>query len=113
MNPITSLSLKNLSQGLETRGAPGPQPQAADMQELVWDEGLQRKAQGWVDKCHWGTTLHNPDREAEGLGKTGENAASNTGQDAVSYGLTGWYNEVKDFNKDQVGWFTGLVRRST
>jgi hypothetical protein len=34
-----------VAKGLETQGVDGPQPPAADMYELVWDEGLAAAAQ--------------------------------------------------------------------
>ena len=37
--------------GAETRGSPGPQPPAADMKELVWDDELAAVAQRWAEQC--------------------------------------------------------------
>ena len=37
--------------GAEARGAPGPQPPAADMKELVWDDELAAVAQRWAEQC--------------------------------------------------------------
>ena len=34
-----------MAKGLEKQGIDGPQPNAADMFELVWDEGLAASAQ--------------------------------------------------------------------
>ncbi len=34
-----------MAKGLETQGIDGPQPKAADMYEIVWDEGLAASAQ--------------------------------------------------------------------
>lgn len=42
-----------VAKGLETRGQPGPQPAAADMMELTWDENLARMAQEWANECNW------------------------------------------------------------
>ena len=36
-----------MAKGLETQGIDGPMPKAADMYELVWDEGLAASAQRW------------------------------------------------------------------
>ncbi|XP_071550542.1 venom allergen 5-like [Panulirus ornatus] len=37
--------------GREARGRPGPQPPAADMMMLEWDEELGRIAQAWANQC--------------------------------------------------------------
>ena len=36
---------RRIAKGLETVGAPGPQPEAANMIELEWDNELARSAQ--------------------------------------------------------------------
>ncbi len=36
---------RTVAKGLESQGVDGPQPNAADMFELVWDEGLAASAQ--------------------------------------------------------------------
>ncbi|KAF2352825.1 CAP domain [Trinorchestia longiramus] len=40
-----------VAQGQEVRGTPGPQPQAADMLEMIWDEELALIAQRHTDQC--------------------------------------------------------------
>ena len=42
-----------VASGLELRGQPGPQPAAADMMELTWEEDLAKKAKDWANKCSW------------------------------------------------------------
>nr|CAD7587688.1 unnamed protein product [Timema genevievae] len=37
--------------GKEMKGDPGPQPQASDMMQMVWDDELARIAQQWADQC--------------------------------------------------------------
>ncbi|CAG2054148.1 unnamed protein product [Timema podura] len=37
--------------GKEMKGEPGPQPQASDMMQMVWDDELARIAQQWADQC--------------------------------------------------------------
>lgn len=37
--------------GMEHRGCPGPQPSAANMQELIWDHNMAAVAQKWADQC--------------------------------------------------------------
>ncbi|XP_042889295.1 venom allergen 5-like [Penaeus japonicus] len=40
-----------VAKGEVRRGQPGPQPPAADMMELVWDEELSRIVQAWINQC--------------------------------------------------------------
>lgn len=40
-----------IAQGMETRGTPGPQPSAANMNAFVWDNDLANVAQQWADQC--------------------------------------------------------------
>ena len=42
---------KHLAKGEETRGVNGTEPQAANMNQLVWDDEVARVAQTWVDQC--------------------------------------------------------------
>nr|CAD7446285.1 unnamed protein product [Timema bartmani] len=37
--------------GKEMEGEPGPQPQASDMMQMVWDDELALIAQQWADQC--------------------------------------------------------------
>nr|CAD7256847.1 unnamed protein product [Timema shepardi] len=37
--------------GKESRGSPGPQPSAANMNKISWDDELAGIAQRWVDQC--------------------------------------------------------------
>nr|CAD7395310.1 unnamed protein product [Timema poppensis] len=39
--------------GKESRGNPGPQPSAANMRKISWNEELARVAQRWADQCHY------------------------------------------------------------
>jgi uncharacterized protein YkwD len=40
-----------LANGQERRGRPGPQPSAADMEQMKWDEELASVAQRHADQC--------------------------------------------------------------
>lgn len=42
---------RRLAKGLEQRGSPGPQPSAANMRELQWDEELAMMAQTHAQQC--------------------------------------------------------------
>ena len=60
-----------MAAGLELRGLPGPQPPAADMMEMNWDEELADTAQEWANQCKW---QHRRD-EKFSESKIGENIA--------------------------------------
>lgn len=42
-----------VAEGKETRGPIGPQPPAANMRMLEWDEELAKVAQRWADQCQF------------------------------------------------------------
>ena len=48
--------------GAEGRGSPGPQPPAADMMEMTWDDELASVAQRWADQCQFG---HDTSRDVD------------------------------------------------
>ncbi|QQP58517.1 Uncharacterized protein FKW44_003869, partial [Caligus rogercresseyi] len=61
------LSLHNLARskvalGQESRGRGGPQPPAADMFQLQWDNELAAVAQRWADQCNFG---HDSNRDVD------------------------------------------------
>jgi hypothetical protein len=89
---------QNVANGSETRGNPGPQPKATNMNTLIWDADLAYAAQINVDTC-----LNQHDRYDQGIpnnnGPLGQNLASgsnsaySTTRDYVAH-ITMWYNEV-------------------
>ena len=42
---------RKVAKGEETRGHPGPQPPASNMNQLVWDDEVAKMAQTWADQC--------------------------------------------------------------
>ena len=89
--------------GQEARGAPGPQPPAADMRQLAWDDELAAVAQRWAEQCSFG---HDRERnvarfkvgqnvyEAGSFGRpSGEGAAP-----TIRAGLNSFFDEVKLFS---------------
>jgi len=50
---------RRVAKGLETMGNPGPQPPAANMRKLVWDEELAKVAQRWTNQCNFDDTSCN------------------------------------------------------
>nr|P35786.1 RecName: Full=Venom allergen 5; AltName: Full=Allergen Ves s V; AltName: Full=Antigen 5; Short=Ag5; AltName: Full=Cysteine-rich venom protein; Short=CRVP; AltName: Allergen=Ves s 5 [Vespula squamosa] len=87
-----------VARGLETRGNPGPQPPAKNMNNLVWNNELANIAQIWASQCKYGhdtckdTTKYN----------VGQNIAVSSSTAAVYENVgnlvKAWENEVKDFN---------------
>jgi hypothetical protein len=45
---------RQVAQGTETRGSPGPQPSASNMRQLKWDDELAQMAQTLVQQCVFG-----------------------------------------------------------
>ncbi|XP_017887546.1 venom allergen 3-like [Ceratina calcarata] len=94
--------------GMEKQGNPGPQPPALNMKTMIWDEGLAEVAQRWSNQCHFG---HDQCRNDASDGYVGQNVAwagwtggaGSKPEDLVQ----SWYNEVKDFDRNQVSRFTG------
>jgi len=92
---------RKVAKGLETEGAPGPQPSAANMMELEWDDELASWAQLWVEQC---TSGHDKDRViASGVnGYVGQNRYDNWNsgysatRDYAKY-VQAWFDEVKDW----------------
>ncbi|XP_046998606.1 venom allergen 5-like [Schistocerca americana] len=89
--------------GRERRGRPGPQPPAADMNTLVWDDELARIAQRWADQCTFG---HDSCRDVERF-TVGQNVylSSTTGPirgAEWSTAVQAWYDEVRAFSKNNI-----------
>ncbi|XP_071446283.1 venom allergen 5-like [Hetaerina americana] len=85
--------------GKETQGNPGPQPQAADMMEVTWDDYLESTAQRYAEQCISNKHSSGECRKTEKY-SFGENLAWGKGQDAKTAYLShidAWYGEVKDF----------------
>ncbi len=98
-----------VAQGLETRGLSGPQPAAANMVALQWDETLAKVAQDYADQCISSGALidHNGGRSADyealgGSGYVGENIYGSTGLSSTAGlaldSIDSWYDEVADYD---------------
>ncbi|XP_047115544.1 venom allergen 5-like [Schistocerca piceifrons] len=97
-----------VASGRETQGAPGPQPAASNMLKLVWDTELATVAQQWADQC---TSGHDTCRRVSRFSAVGQNAYQSwtTGPlQGAQWNNTvqSWYNEVNDFNKNNVNNYT-------
>nr|XP_012222954.1 PREDICTED: LOW QUALITY PROTEIN: venom allergen 3-like [Linepithema humile] len=95
-----------VASGNERRGSNGPQPPAAYMPNLTWDDELATVAQRWVDQC---LIQHDQCRNVprfvvgQNLAVTMNSAENNTPvEDMISM----WYDEVAQFDSNQVKRFT-------
>nr|P35780.1 RecName: Full=Venom allergen 5; AltName: Full=Allergen Pol f V; AltName: Full=Antigen 5; Short=Ag5; AltName: Full=Cysteine-rich venom protein; Short=CRVP; AltName: Allergen=Pol f 5 [Polistes fuscatus] len=112
---------QKVAQGLETRGNPGPQPAASDMNNLVWNDELAHIAQVWASQCQ--ILVHDKCRNTAKY-QVGQNIAYAGGSklpDVVSL-IKLWENEVKDFNYNKgitkqnfgkVGHYTQMIWAKT
>ncbi|EZA55693.1 Venom allergen [Ooceraea biroi] len=93
---------QRVASGQETRGSPGPQPPASNMQDLTWDDELATIAQRWANQCIY---KHDKCRNVERY-QVGQNIArsSATGMEPAGVGemIDDWYNEVALFDNSLV-----------
>nr|Q7Z156.2 RecName: Full=Venom allergen 5; AltName: Full=Allergen Pol s V; AltName: Full=Antigen 5; Short=Ag5; AltName: Full=Cysteine-rich venom protein; Short=CRVP; AltName: Allergen=Pol s 5 [Polybia scutellaris rioplatensis] len=113
---------QKVAQGLETRGNPGPQPAASDMNNLVWNDELAYIAQVWANQCQF--FVHDKCRNTAQY-QVGQNiaySASTAAYPGIVSLIVLWENEVKDFNYSQgitkenfakVGHYTQVVWAKT
>merc|ERR1712002_237552 len=94
---------RKVAKGQESRGSSGPQPGAANMNELVWDDEVAKIAQMWADQCTFNHTEH--DMLLDGM-YCGQNLAMAGGSRSKSSFLElrvqDWYDEVNYFPKEGV-----------
>lgn len=114
-----------IANGLENRGRPGPQPPAADMEQMEWDEELARVAQAHADQCvfaHDCSQCRKVPRFVVGqnlyIYKQSRKSADTNWKRAI----TDWYDEVELFGKERVkpfrfskdvGHYTAMVWSNT
>jgi len=114
-----------IARGEERRGKPGPQPPAADMKRMIWDEELSIIAQRHADQCKF----------AHDCSDCRKTSRFGVGQNLYIYkqtlappdndwdkAVTDWYEEVTLFSKKHVepfkfssptGHYTALVWANT
>ncbi|XP_063875194.1 venom allergen 5-like [Scylla paramamosain] len=114
--------------GNESQGDPGPQPPAANMHQLVWNEELAEVAQAWASQCPSG---HDEEKKRRLLSRkyhTGQNinyywGTDDNGSDWEK-AIKNWYNEVMDVdakiaaafiphNTKKIGHYTQLIWGNT
>ncbi|KAH0956112.1 hypothetical protein HN011_000835 [Eciton burchellii] len=99
---------QKVASGKETRGLNGPQPPAAFMPDVTWDEELAMIAQRWVNQCQPGhDSCRNVERYSVGqnMALTMNSAENNT---PVEKMIQMWYDEVDKFDNRQVNKLTNI-----
>ncbi|KAK4016883.1 hypothetical protein OUZ56_031848 [Daphnia magna] len=86
---------RRVAKGLETRGSPGPQPAAANMREITWDDEIAVMAQTHAQQCVF---THDADRNVARF-KVGQNLAIQFSTREMKTAnwtsmIQNWYNEV-------------------
>lgn len=107
-----------MAKGEETNGIGGPQPAAANMKRMVWNNELEAIAQRWADQCTWG---HDDERLKLDGTKVGQNMYRRGGgqetyeqiNEGMSRPAQKWYDEVATpgFNSNNIKPFV-YVRHS-
>nr|CAD7425472.1 unnamed protein product [Timema monikensis] len=120
--------------GEEKKGRPGPQPPAANMMKLSWDEELATIAQIWAEQCTYGhdlcrnsewktilgeTTLSTPDRDSnldlsviDSLVHCESSTLDHAATEACFYKMVFHFSPTKKFN-DKSGHYSQLVWAET
>ncbi|GLV33946.1 uncharacterized protein CBL_11170 [Carabus blaptoides fortunei] len=105
------LDVHNEARSRVARGEEAPQPPAANMNVLNWNEELEFIAQCWANACQY---RHDKCRRTEHL-VVGQNIArlqrtlSGDGLEdveVIKYLIRQWYNEVEDFHPANVRYHT-------
>lgn len=109
-NEINFLRL-NVSLGKESRGSPGPQPHAANMRYMRWDDDLAAIAQAHADTCKYGHNHNRPRGVGENIAMSGTTGPQNkedwSGKKLAKTEMMGWYNEVEDWSRYDVSSYPG------
>jgi len=91
--------------GLETRGKPGPQAEAANMRELTWDAELAKVAQAHADQCRFAhdcTNCRKVERFDVGQNLYIYKQSRSLSRNDWDSAITSWYDEVALFNRKHV-----------
>ncbi|XP_043244530.1 venom allergen 5.02-like [Amphibalanus amphitrite] len=93
-----------VAMGQERAGAPGPQPPAADMIQMVWDDQLAAVAQRWAEQCQRGHDCGSCRADprftvGQNMFITIHSAGSGQPQSDWERAIEAWYSEVSDFDR--------------
>jgi len=114
-----------IANGRERRGKPGPQPPAANMEQMEWDEELARVAQRHADQCvfaHDCSKCRKIPRFVVGQNLYIYKQSRKSATTNWTRSITDWYDEVELFGKERVkpfkfstdvGHFTAMVWSNT
>ncbi|CAL4062323.1 unnamed protein product [Meganyctiphanes norvegica] len=96
--------------GQEQRGAPGPQPEGANLRELVWNDELAEIGQAWASQCPSDHDCKDCRKMITRDYNVGQNifeqwTNSFKPPQVWASAVNGWYNEVKDLPKEYVNSF--------
>ncbi|XP_029044439.2 venom allergen 3 homolog [Osmia bicornis bicornis] len=97
-----NMQRSRVAQGRETKGNPGPQPPASNMQVLFWDSELAEIAQRWANQCNYAyDTCRHVDRFLVGQTVYSESRYASVST-TLSQVVASWYNQVQRMDRKQV-----------
>ncbi|ROT65933.1 hypothetical protein C7M84_016089 [Penaeus vannamei] len=94
-----------VAMGQEGRGAPGPQPQAANMRLMEWDDELALVAQGHADQCIFEHECSDCRRVSRfGVGQNLFISFQSNFDTRIQWGraIKAWYDEVAEFSPSAI-----------
>jgi len=94
-----------IARGEEKRGRPGPQPPAANMRKMEWDDELATVAQRHADQCNFAHDCSDCRKvDRFGVGQNLYIYKQSLRAPATNWGkaVTDWYDEVKLFSNKKV-----------
>jgi len=100
----TIVRLTNQARAWVAAGKQSPQPPAADMIEVRYDEGLAKVAQRWAEQCNFG---HDENRGTATFPDAGQNTYEQSDSKKKLYfqwnkAVESWFKEVKQFSPSGV-----------
>lgn len=101
-----------VARGEEAQGNPGPQPPAADMRELVWNNQLAEVTEAWAKQCKQAHDQPGARKICSRNYYVNQNLHFYYGFSPEvdwDHAINDWYIEVKDLPKDVVGAFRPLT----
>jgi len=104
---------RRVAKGEETEGSPGPQPGAANMKKMVWNNELEEIAQRWADQCTFGHDSIRTKMDGTAVGQNAYIGYSSVQMEEevlqadMAKPASSWYSEVTDpgFNSQNINPF--------
>ncbi|KAJ9593714.1 hypothetical protein L9F63_014762, partial [Diploptera punctata] len=94
-----------VANGQESRGNPGPQPSAANMEKMQWDNDLAVVAQRWANQCNFGHDSCRNDARfyvGQNVYMGSSMGSPETGTEDWIAAVDAWYDEVALFSSSSV-----------